>query len=51
MTRKQTLVTSKNIRVQNDAKLLTLYVISSPMVPSFCRLELPQPSYRFIKTP
>ena len=41
MTREQTLVTHENIRVQRQRKnIWTPHVIRSPMVPSFCRLEL-----------
>ena len=51
MTREQTLVTYENIRVQIWCKhIWTLHMIRSPMIPSFCRLQLPQPSYRSIKT-
>ena len=50
MTREQTFVTYENIRVQRWHKnIWTFHVIRSPMVPSFCRLELPQPSYHPIK--
>ena len=46
-----TLVTYKNIRIQTWCKnIWTPHVIRSSMVPSFCRLELSQPSYRPIKT-
>ena len=49
-TRKQTFVTYKNIRVQRQHKnICTPHVIRSPMVPSFYRLDLPQPCYGFIK--
>ena len=50
-THEQTLVTYENIRIQIRRKnIWTPHVIRSPMVPSFCRLKLPQPSYRPIKT-
>ena len=51
-TRKQTPVTYKGLRVQIQCKIIwTAHMIRSPMLPSFCRLELPQPSYCPIKTP
>ena len=47
MTCKQTLVTYKNIRVQRRHKnIWTPHMIRSPMVPSFCKLELPQRHYK-----
>ena len=51
MTHEQTLVTYENIRIQLRYKnILTPHVIRIPIVPSFCRLDLPQPSYGPIKT-
>ena len=50
MAGKQTLIMYKNISIQRQRQnIWTPYVIRSPMVPSFCRLELPQPSYCSIK--
>ena len=50
MACKQTLITYENIRVQRQRENICIpHVIRSPMVPSFCRLELPQPSYCSIK--
>ena len=52
VTREQTLVTYENIRVQRQCKnIWTPHVMRSPMVPSFCILELPRPSYHSINTP
>ena len=50
MTREQTLVIYKKIRVQNYAKCLNSRDKESDGT-QFCRLELPQPSYHSINTP
>ena len=51
VTREQTLVKYENIRIQRWCKnIWILHVIRSPTIPSFRRLDLPQPSYSFIKT-
>ena len=52
MVRKQTLETCENIKVQRWHKnISTSHITRSLMVQSFCRLELPQPSYHSVKTP
>ena len=52
MTRKQTLIACKKIRVQRQHKIFYIpLMIRSTMVPNFCRLELPQAGYHPIKTP
>ena len=51
MTHKQTLVLYENITIQRQHKnIYTPHMIRSTMVPNFCKLELPQPSYHSIKT-
>ena len=35
----------KTVEYKNDKNIWTAHVIRSLMVPTFCRLELPQPSY------